>query len=145
MFGGADLGTLANANETLPAPIILAPGATTAPGVIRSAIALLQKPDARQIHIMLLVPMGYARSLGAALAVADSFVLAWDVTEFPHEELIEFAQWLTREHLLDRTSFKGVVAYATGPVEAPHVQRLTTLLASLATADHPPGVVALVT
>jgi len=143
LFGGADIGSLANATDPLPAPIILAPGAATAPGVIRAALPLLRKPDARQIHIMLLVPMSVARSFGAELSLADRFTLAWDVSEFPHEELLEFAQWLGRERLLDRANFDGVIAYATEPIDAAHSQRIAALLAPFATAERPAGVLAL--
>ncbi len=143
LLGGVEVASLAHASERLPVPIVLAPGAASTPDATRAALTLLSRPDAKLQHIALLVPMGHAPRLGAALAVASAFTLAWDVSEFPQAELIDFAQWLDREHLLDRSSFAGVIAYASQPIDAGHSQRLTTLLAPLATTAHPAGVTAL--
>jgi len=143
LLGGGDISSLANATDLLPAPIVLAPGASSSPCATRAALALLRRPDERLSHLTLLVPMGHAPTLGAALALASQFTLAWDISEFPHEELVEFAQWLGRERLIDRDSFQGMVAYASQPVSAAHIQRITTLLAPLATVRHPAGVIAL--
>jgi hypothetical protein len=143
LLSGADLVSLAHAIDGVPAPIILAPGAGSTPGATRAALARLQRPDEHLLHFTLLVPLGHAPTLGAALAIASQFSIAWDVSEFPHEELVDFARWLGRERLVDRNSFRGVFAYASQPVDAAHTQRLTTLLAPLATAAHPAGVIAL--
>ena len=143
LLGGTDLSTLANETDRLPVPIVLAPGTESTPGTTRAALAQLDRADDRLPHVAILVPLDYAAAVGAALALASEFTIAWDVAEFPHEELGEFARWLGREHLLDRETFRGVIAYASRPVEAAHIQRLTSLLAPLATAAHPAGVIAL--
>ena len=75
--------------------------------------------------------MGGARVLGAALALCDRFAIAWDVAEFPHEELVEFARWLAAERLITRGNFTGVFAYARAAPEPAHAQRVAALLASL--------------
>jgi hypothetical protein len=143
LLGGVDIASLAHASDRLPAPIILAPGTASLPAAARSALALLPRPDERLHHLTLLVPLSYASTLGAALAVASRFTIAWDVSEFPHEELTEFARWLGRERLVDRGSLEGVIAYASQPLAAAHGQRLTALLAPLATSAHPARVIAL--
>lgn len=143
LLGGTDVSTLANETDRLPVPIVLAPGAESAPSAIRAALAALSRTDDRLASATLLVPLSYASTLGAALAIATEFTIAWDIAEFPHEDLLEFARWLGREHLLERDTFKGVVAYASGPVDATHLQRVTALLGPLATAAHPAGVIPL--
>src|SRR4051794_14088602 len=47
ILSGGDLATLAHSTDRLPAPIILAPGATVSRMAIRSALPLLQRPDDR--------------------------------------------------------------------------------------------------
>ena len=143
LLGGVDIASLAHATDRLPAPIVLAPGAMLVPGTMRAALALLQKADDRIQKFTLLVSCSYAAALGAALAIADKFTLAWDVSELPHEELIDFARWLGRERLVDRGDFEGVIAYASQSVSATEAQRLTTLLAPLATAAWPGAVITL--
>ena len=143
LLGGVDVVSLAHATDLLPAPIVLAPGAAATPGAARAALTRLAQGTERPRPITLLVPMGYAPVLGAALAVATQFTLAWDVTEFPHAELLDFSRWLEHEQLLDRSNFAGLIAYASQPVDAAHVQRLTILLEPLATPAYPAGVVAL--
>lgn len=143
LTGGVDIASLAHASERLPAPIILAPGAPSLPSSMRAALALLPRPDERLKHLTLLVPLGHASALGAALGIATHFALAWDVSEYPHEDLLEFARWLGRERLVERPRFEGVFAYANQPVSAAQTQRLATLLAPLATATHPATVTAL--
>jgi hypothetical protein len=144
LLGGADIASLAHASERLPAPIVLAPGTPGQAAATRAALALLAAPDERIQGLTLLVPFDYAPALGAALAIADRFTLAWDVSEFPHESLLDFSRWLGRERLCPRERFAGVIAYASQPLTAAHSQRLAALLAPLATATCPAGVVALV-
>jgi hypothetical protein len=144
LLGGTDIASLAHESDRLPAPIILAPGTPVQPAATRAALARLTAPDDRIARLTLLVPLGHAAALGAALAIASRCTLAWDVSEFPHEEMLDFARWLGRERLTDREHFDGVVAYASQPLAPAHAQRLTALLAPLATATHPAGVLALV-
>lgn len=143
LLGGTEICALANETDRLPVPIVLAPGTESTPGATRAALTLLARGDERLPHIALLVPVSYAADVGAALGIASEFSIAWDVAEFPHEELVEFARWLVRENLIDRENFKGVLAYASRPVEPALVQRITALLAPLATTTHPAGVIAL--
>ena len=143
LLGGVEISSLANATDRLPVPIVLAPGASSTPAVTRAALALLPPPDEHLQHLTLLVPMSYAPALGATLAMATQFTIAWDVSEFPHEELSDFARWLGRECLLDRGIFQGVIAYASQPLDAGHKERITALLAPLATARHPARVITL--
>lgn len=143
LLGGVDVASLAHVTDLLPAPIVLAPGAAANPEAARAALIRLALVHAGPGPITLLVPMGYASVLGAALAVATQFTLAWDVSEFPHAELLDFSRWLDQENLLDRASFAGMLAYASQPVDAPHTQRLTALLEPLATTAHPAGVIPL--
>ncbi|MCX6954915.1 MAG: hypothetical protein NTV51_22390 [Verrucomicrobia bacterium] len=127
LLGGVDLGTLAHPSDALPAPILLAAGSPVSIAAVRSALARLTQPDERLRAITLLVPVSDARALGAALAIADGFALAWDATAFPHEELLDFAQWLAAEKFL----LSGLHTYTTGAPVPSHAQRLTTLLAPL--------------
>lgn len=130
LLGGIDVGTLAHPTDALPAPILLAAGAPVSMLAVRSALTCLLRPDERLRAITLLVPLGEARALGAALAVADRFAIAWDVAAFPHEELLAFAGWLAAEKLLTRENFAGLHPYAATP-SAAHTQRLAPLLAPL--------------
>lgn len=129
LLGGVDVGTLAHATDALPAPILLAPGTAVAPMAFRAALARLAQPDERLRRVTLAVPVSEARILGAALALADQFALAWDATAFPHDELIDFACWLSAERLLTPQNFAGVHAYTTGAQPAgAHLDRLKALL-----------------
>lgn len=132
LLGDVDLGTLAHPSDHLPAPIILAPGGSVSRAALRTALARLQRPDERLAAITLLVPMSEARSLGSALAVAEKFSIAWDVSAFPHEELVEFARWLTTEHLGDEDNPAGLFPYTTTKLDPTHLQRLKTMLGPLA-------------
>jgi hypothetical protein len=132
LLGGADIGTLAHPTERLPAPIILAPGTPVSPIALRAAVPLLLAPDERLTEVTLLVPMSEARAIGATVAVADRFVIAWDATAFPHEELVEFGRWLSAEHLLTAANFAGLFPYAPVALNAAHGHRLSALLAPLA-------------
>ena len=89
------------------------------------------RPDPRINAATLLVPIGDAALIGASLAVCDRFAFAWDIAEFPHQELIEFARWISAERLIDRGSFAGIFPYATGPIEPVHEKRIKDLLAPL--------------
>ena len=100
LLGGIDPATLAHSADGLPAPIILAAGEEVAIDAIRTALGLLSRPDDRLSHVTLLVPIGAARTLGAALAVCDRFAVAWDVAQFPHEVG-------TRDELLDGGQSRG--------------------------------------
>jgi hypothetical protein len=131
LLGGVDVGSLAHPTESLPAPILLASGAPVSPFAVRAGIGRLVAPDERLTAITLLVPVSAARSLGAALAVADRFAIAWDATAFPHEELIDFARWLTTEKLVTKENFAGLHAYSTVPTTPAHTQRLAGILAPL--------------
>lgn len=141
LLGGIDLATLAHPSEQLPAPIILAPGAPVAATAVRSALALFCRPDDRLEKVTFLVPVNETRALGATLALCDRFAIAWDVTAFPHEELVEFARWLAAEQLLDRTSFAGVFAYAAQAPDPAHAKRIGQLLASLGDKNTPAEVI----
>ncbi len=132
LLGGVDLGTLAHPSEHLPAPIILAPGGRVSRAALRTALARLQRPDERLSAITLLVPVGEARSLGSALAVAERFAIAWDTSLSPHEELVEFARWLATERLCDEDSLAGLFPYTTTKLEPAHAQRLKAMLGPLA-------------
>lgn len=133
LLGGADIGALAHPTGLLPAPIILAAGAPVSPVAVRTALARLCRPDDRLKAVTLLVPFADARSLGASLAVADRYAIAWNAAAFPHEELVDFARWLAAEHLLTADNFSGLHPYATGPVDPAHAQKLAALLGPLAT------------
>lgn len=133
LLGGVDIGTLAHPTDALPAPILLAPGAPVSPLAIRAALSRLARPDERLRAVTLLVPVSEARILGAALALADRFAIAWDTTGFPHEELIDFACWLTTEKFLTPANFAGLHAYTTAPAAPDHAKRLDSILAPLNT------------
>ena len=133
LLGGADIGTLAHPTERLPAPIILAAGSNVSRTAIRAALVPLQRPDDRLATVTLLVPMAGARALGSALAAAERFVIAWDVTACPHEELVEFARWLGAERLCDEDNLTGLFPYSTVKLDSAHAQRLAALLTPLAT------------
>ena len=132
LLGGADIGTLAHPTDLLPAPIVLAAGAAISPTMVRTALAQLGRPDERLRAITLLVPLADARPLGAGLAVADRYAIAWNAAAFPHEELLDFARWLAAERLLSAGNFAGLYPYATAPLAPAHAQRLAALLAPLA-------------
>ena len=132
LLGGADIGTLAHPTERLPVPILLAAGTPVSATALRAALPLLQQPDERLTAITVLVPMSEARALGAAVAIADRFMIAWDATAFPHEELVEFGRWLSAERLLTVANFAGLFPYAPVALNAAHGHRLTALLAPLA-------------
>ncbi len=133
LLGGVDIGTLAHPTDALPAPILLAAGAPVSLLAVRAALARLVRPDDRLRAVTLLVPVGDARSLGAALSLADRFAIAWDATAFPHEELVEFVRWFAQEKLLTTANFAGLHAYTSNPVSTDHTQRLDALLAPLGT------------
>jgi hypothetical protein len=135
LLGETDIGALAHAAELLPAPILLAAGAPVSPVALRSALARLRRPDERLRAITLLVPLAAARALGSALAVADRFAVAWDAAAFPHEELVEFAQWLAAEKLVHAGNFAGLFPYADDAPDPAHAARLAALLAPAA-AQH---------
>lgn len=132
LLGGADVGTIAHPTDLLPAPIVLAAGAVVSPLALRTALIQLCRPDDRLRTVTLLVPIADARLLGAALSLADRFAIAWNATGYPHEELVEFARWLATERLLEKDNFAGLHAYAIGPVETAHAQKIAALLAPLA-------------
>lgn len=132
LLGGVDIGTLAHPSDALPAPIILAAGADVSSFAVRSALTRLLRPDDRLRAVTLLVPVTDARTLGAALAVADRFAIAWDAAAFPHEDLVDFARWIATEKLLTAENFAGLHAYAPAGHSPAHAQRLGTLLAPLA-------------
>jgi hypothetical protein len=142
LLGGIDPTALANHSDGLPAPIILAAGEEVAVDAVRSALMLLARAHERLKNITLLVPIGAARSFGAALALGDRFAIGWDVAQFPHEELIEFARWLGGERLLERRNFAGVFAYGAEPLDPGHQKKIAMLLASLALAGVPAEVIA---
>jgi hypothetical protein len=131
LLGGADLGTLAHPTDALPVPILLAPGAAVSPLAMRASLARLARPDERLTAVTLLVPVADARTLGSSLALADRFAIAWDVTAFPHEDLIDFTRWLTTEELFTSSNFAGLHAYTTLPTSPAHARRMTDLLAPL--------------
>ncbi len=131
LLGGVDVGTLAHPTDKLPAPILLAPGSPAAPAALRAGLALLRRGDDRLDAVTLLVPVAHARELGAALAHADRFAIAWDAAAFPHEELTDFARWLAAEKLLTAENFAGLHSYATEPVARAHAERIQALLAPL--------------
>jgi hypothetical protein len=133
LLGGVDIGTLAHATESLPAPILLAAGAPVSLLAVRSALARLIRPDERLRAITLLVPVSEARALGAALSIAERFAIAWDVTAFPHEELTSFASWLAAEKLLTPANFSGLHCYSTSVHSGKHTERVTPLLAAFGT------------
>lgn len=130
LLGGTDMGALAHPSDRLPAPILLAAGTAVSPAAVRSGLELLRRPDERLQAVTLLVPIMDARSLGAALAIADRFAIAWNAQAFPHEELLDFARWLGGEKLLTPENFAGCFAYAPEKPDAVHVQKLTALYAS---------------
>lgn len=139
LLGGAQAATLAHTLDQLPAPIVLAPGTAIAPATIRTALALLPRSEPPPRSITLLVPVDQARALGATLALADRFAIAWDIANCPHEDLLDFARWLDAEQIIDRANFHGLVTYASQPVEAPHEKRIATLLGSLAPSGQSAG------
>jgi len=140
LLSGADVAALAHSTDALPAPIILAAGAGVSPSVIRSALMRLLRPDERMNNITLLVPAGDAKPIGAPLAAGDRYAVAWDIAEFPHEELIDFGRWIAAERLFDHGNFAGIFPYATGPIEPAHRKRVTDLLAPLAMPGAPIGI-----
>jgi hypothetical protein len=129
LLGGVDLGTLTHPSDRVPAPILFAPGTPVAPAAVRAALALLKQPDERLDAVTLLVPIADAAALGAALAIADRFTIAWDVTAFPHAELVEFAGWLAAEKLVTAQNFAGLHPYAATAPDRAHSQRLVGILA----------------
>jgi len=129
LLGGVDLSALAHPTDALPAPILLAPGAPVSPAALRAALARLLRPDDRLRAVTLLVPVGQARALGAALALAHRVAIAWDTAALPHEELLDFARWFAAERLLDSAAFAGVHAYHLGPAVPAHERRLADILA----------------
>jgi hypothetical protein len=129
LLGGADLGALAHAADRLPAPIVLAPGTVAAVPALRTSLAHLRRPDDRISAVTLLVAIADAIDLGAALAVADRFAIAWDVAAFPHRELVTFAQWLAAERLFTAENFIGLYPYGGEPIDTSHTERLQALLA----------------
>jgi len=132
LLGGVDIGTLAHPTERLPAPILLAAGALVSRTAIRAALPMLQRPDERLAAVTLLVPVSEARALGSSLAIADRFAIAWDVSAFPHAELVDFARWLSEERLCDEDNFAGLFPYSPVRLDAAHSQRLKAMLAPLA-------------
>jgi hypothetical protein len=130
-LGGVDIGALAHPTDRLPAPILLAPGTPVSAAAWRAAIARFRRPDDRLDAVTLLVPLGDARELGAALAGADRFAIAWDTAAFPHEELTEFGTWLAAEKILTGENFAGLFPYSIEPQDPTHEQRLAALLAPL--------------
>ena len=132
LLGGIDPSALAHASDLLPVPIILAAGTMGSGVALRTALTLLRRPDDRLKAVTLLVPIADARSLGAVLAIADRYAIAWNATAYPHEELLEFARWLATEQLLTADNFSGLYPYAVEPVDAAHAQKLAALLAPLA-------------
>jgi hypothetical protein len=133
LLGGADVGTLAHPSDHLPAPIVLAPGTPVARSAFRAALGRLHRPDERLSAITLLVPISDAITLGGALAVADRFLIAWDVSHAPHEELVAFARWLAAERLGDEDNFDGLFPYAVDKLDPAHAQRLQSILMPIAT------------
>lgn len=129
LLSGVDVGTLAHPSDRLPAPILLAAGAPVSATAIRSSLELLRRPDERIQAVTLLVPVADARSLGAALAVADRHAIAWNARAFPHEELVDFARWLGTERLLTPENFAGCFAYSPEILEPVHAQKLAALYA----------------
>lgn len=132
VLGGVDVGTLAHPSDLLPAPIILAAGTAGSALAVRTALDHLRRPDERLKAITLLVPVADARSLGAALAIADRYAIAWNAGTYPHEELVDFARWLAAEGLLHRENFSGFHPYATEPVAAAHIEKISALLSAAA-------------
>lgn len=129
LLGGVDIGTLAHPTDDLPAPILLAAGSPVSLVAVRSALARLAAPDERLRALTLLVPVSDARALGAALALADRFALAWDATAFPQADLLDFARWLAAEKM----PLSALHAYVTAPPSPAHAQRLAPLLSALGT------------
>ena len=132
LLGDADIAALAHPTDLLPAPIILAAGASVSPIALRTALDRLRRSADRLEAITLLVSVADARSLGATLALADRYAIAWNAAAFPHEELIDFARWLAAEHLLTAEDFAGLHPYATEPVDHAHAQKIAELLKPLA-------------
>ncbi|HVS52940.1 MAG TPA: hypothetical protein VHD62_11355 [Opitutaceae bacterium] len=132
LLGETDIGALAHAAEQLPAPIVLAPGAPASLTALRSALATLRRPDPRLKTVTLLIPFEMAKPLGAALALADRFAIAWDAAAFPHEALLDFARWLRDEKLLHAENFAGLFPYAAAPLDPAHAARLGAILAPAA-------------
>jgi hypothetical protein len=140
VLGGLSAADLAVTSPQLPAPIILAAGRSTGLAALRSAIAALRTRQATHRAITLLVPVSDAAALGAALAVAEKFAVAWNVAAFPQAELLDFARWLAAEGLLHGGNFAGLHAYTPELLDgtaAAHVQQLAPLLGTL--ADAAPG------
>jgi hypothetical protein len=133
LLGGGDIGTLAHPTEHLPAPVMLAPGTPVSRPAFRAALGRLQRPDERLAAITLLVPMADAPALGSALAIADRFLIAWDISALPHEELVSFARWLAAEQLCHEDNFEGLFPYTNEKLEAAHTQRLQSILMPIAT------------
>jgi hypothetical protein len=128
LLGGVDVGLLAHATDRVPAPVIFAPGSAVAATAVRAALARLGRPDERLTAVTLLVPIAFARELGAALAIADKFGIAWDATAFPHDELADFARWVSAEKFFTAANFGGLFPYAAEGLAPAHRARLETLL-----------------
>jgi hypothetical protein len=141
LLGEVDISTLAHATERLPAPIILAAGTPVSAEAVRAALPLLKREDERLQHVTLLVPISGARTCGASLCLGDRFALAWDVAEFPHEEILDFARWLATERLLTPASFAGVFPYAAQSPAPAHASRISALLAGLSSPSAPAEVI----
>jgi hypothetical protein len=127
LLGGVDLGTLAHPNDQLPAPIIFAPGAAVSAAALRSGVERLKRPDERLRAITLLVPVSDARALGGTLAIAERYAIAWNISSYPHEELIEFGRWLAAESLLTSRNFAGCFGYSPTAVEREHAAKTAAL------------------
>ena len=138
LLGGLPLGDLVRTSKRLPLPFLPAASRPQAAAPVRSALQLLPQCEAGFARITLLVPLADARALGAALAVAHRFAIAWDISEPPHEELTDFARWLDSEPLADRTSFAGLFPYAGREIDPAHRQRLEPALAPLAQIGRSP-------
>ncbi len=138
LLGGRTLGELLRKSSRLPVPFLPAAAQPAAAAPVRSALQLLPQCDAGFARMTLLVPLADARALGAALAVAHRFAIAWDISEPPQAELADFARWLAEECLADRSSFAGLFPYAGRPIEDAHRQRLEPALAPLAQVGRSP-------
>ncbi len=138
LFGGRTLGELVRTSPRLPVPILPAAALPSAAAPVRSALQLLPQCEAGFARMTLLVPLADARALGAALAVAHRYAIAWDISEPPHAELADFARWLAEENLADRSSFAGLFPYAGRAIEDAHRHRLEPTLAPLAQVGRSP-------
>jgi hypothetical protein len=138
LLGSRTFGELVRTSPRLPVPILPAATQPSAAAPVRSALQLLPQSDAGYARMTLLVPLADVRALGAALAVAHRFAIAWDISEPPQAELADFARWLAEENLADRTTFAGLFPYAGRAIEDAHRQRLEPALAPLAQVGRSP-------